>query len=1295
MKSQHYLLKLQKETNRDDLAAAWQQHKFYKTALVLGIDIGLEGIGIYLRKGREEVFAKTVDVNNVLPGANALENRRQMRHGRRNRANKRTRLSRLDALLMKHGLPLPWKDNKPAYENSDPFKLRHRAAREEGNGLNSKEALSIAIRSCVALRGYDYGRFSEEGEHPWGTSPKLNKALEWLKTASIDETIERRLREYAVERTLAAPKDKAESMWAEFEEEIGKRLEASQQHTIESVLREHFKGDKHDNLRARARGFAFPRQKVWEHLERIVRRHAALIGDAEAFLDALGLDPDDKKRFPDVRSAAAAREKAIFSYNRKSILEMEAHWAKKRKDCPYASRLELGEQKTSKRGHRALRQWAALEFGITRRVEITFTDAERIKQLKTAGQKVNKTKCHKEFLHTLTPGAVKALVDLIGAQYAGDPEMPLLDKERRSAARAAAREIVEEDIRQHCGVSPDLQPKAAPMPKDSWNESFFDQLSDIAAPNDLAGTGSLFAGTAERLFDTATGGGADFSAAGFNQRLTELGFYDWRRESVLDWGVYPQVEFLLGRRVKHGKRKGEVSSSCRGFLRQLFESFQQDGHPLKGITLPDYVTVEVVGDAPRTTKEKKDILAEQKKNRDARKEAWEKSTAKDSGVASRHRRLALHRQQNKRCPYTGDALPDDALDPRLEIEHIFPAEMGGLSVDDNLVLTFRETNKKKGKKTPMQWLGEERVKELAKANADMRWSALKREVFIWGTRREDDPAGKWPKHYDDDGSLLIPNFGNMTRTAQLARQLKAAVEDWLGIAKEPEEIARRIATPSGWLASQALKSWMPDYRKDRGDLTHHLIDAAVLAHIPPREGMNSVHCGGIFFTEREVEDNAQKPGEKTDRLVTRALPGLLDAGCLSKWLPERREYAECPVMLRKSRSNKGSLGDSTFWRHADSGKADLAQREGDPFNPADFDGDAKKLQAALIKMGINERKHRQWCARNMRKGLPPPPFKDVLPTIGDIEKYLEASTAMVQAERGKTPPVLRLRDGKDGKPWTPITKLWKWNSKGPLGKGLGWSGRRNEKGVFTELRSLAEKYDRLEIWLGYDWDAARRARKAKAADWEAKGWTYYRRLIPNATALRHLKQLGLRFDRDARNPAPAFMQEKPDEPGTHQTLRQMLLGDKLPAFARKVGQFQKDDVLLIGLNREGAIAGKDEEVFWSAHFKVTSIGGSFALEMKPLLFADKSVTPLKDMERKHLVQKAKDSDVHAALLSLPTASQLALQMMAANSKIRIPPEPPAKEKEKANDPPSDPPRRSGGRDTATGQGALFRQEDRD
>jgi hypothetical protein len=72
-----------------------------------------------------------------------------------------------------------------------------------------------------------------------------------------------------------------------------------------------------------------------------------------------------------------------------------------------------------------------------------------------------------------------------------------------------------------------------------------------------------------------------------------------------------------------------------------------------------------------------------------------------------------------------------------------------------------------------------------------------------------------------------------------------------------------------------------------------------------------------------------------------------------------------------------------------------------------------------------------------------------------------------------------------------------------------------------------------------------------------------------------LKQLGFVFDRNKRDQSSCI---HADQAGCTEDAcfiaRELLLGDELPPFARKVGQFRKGDVLLLGLNQDGGIAGR-------------------------------------------------------------------------------------------------------------------------
>jgi 5-methylcytosine-specific restriction endonuclease McrA len=668
----------------------------------------------------------------------------------------------------------------------------------------------------------------------------------------------------------------------------------------------------------------------------------------------------------------------------------------------------------------------------------------------------------------------------------------------------------------------------------------------------------------------------------------------------------PQVELLLGRRSK----KGVLSISHQGYLRRLFARLIAEGKLPPEQTAPDYCIIETLRDAPRTEAERKQIEEAQKERRDMREKQFaEQQIPADAGVASRRRRLQLHAQQGGVCPYTGDPL-GDALSPELEIDHLFPQALGGLTMEDNLVLTHRSTNGEKQRRTPMQWKGRDWMHaEGRRLTQPMRWSARKRQIFAWGMEPEQEG---------------IPDFGNTTRTAQLARQLYAEMAEWMGISaisddKERErERARRIGTPSGWLSAQARRAWLTggaarvaaDYAKDRGNLVHHLIDAAVLSYVPPGLGLNHARCGGIFYNQAETVG-------QTMRWRTTALPLLqLEGHPLLAWLRDDRQYAACPVEIIRGAGRTKTLGDSSFWRQPDPTKPALAQR-----TPLDLDrlkkvGDAQALESVLLKMGIPQKK---------------------LPSQKQIKDWMVSATAATREEGKTSPPLLRLKDG------TPVKSIWKWDEKGQLGGYIGWSARQDADGSLKDFRRLTTTNDRLEVWLGYDVEEAKAARRKGKADWEQAGWTYFSRLMPDATAVRHLQQMG--FDLDSA--APVWLQDSPEE---KKTLRECLYGDKLPPFSKKMGAFRRGDVHRIFRDRSGECC-LPEQAYWSDHMKVTAIKKQ--LVFKSALFTDKDSTRLVNPEFNPLEYKPSSPQVLAAVLGKPSAATQA-QAMINQGKLRIP-----------------------------------------
>jgi hypothetical protein len=80
----------------------WTDHEFYAKALVLGIDVGIEGIGVWLRKGRTQLFAHTFLVS--LPQAAPLAKRRAKRAWRHARDSRQHREKLLQEWIVRHGI---------------------------------------------------------------------------------------------------------------------------------------------------------------------------------------------------------------------------------------------------------------------------------------------------------------------------------------------------------------------------------------------------------------------------------------------------------------------------------------------------------------------------------------------------------------------------------------------------------------------------------------------------------------------------------------------------------------------------------------------------------------------------------------------------------------------------------------------------------------------------------------------------------------------------------------------------------------------------------------------------------------------------------------------------------------------------------------------------------------------------------------------------------------------------------------------------------------------------------------
>ena len=344
-------------------AVEWASHEFYQSAVVLGLDIGIEGIGVWLRKGPKPIFYRTFKV--TLPDAAPLEDRRTRRTGRRTRQSRKHRDYLLRQWCQKWGLinekdlqrlfAAPKKGEKP--ETHKPFDLRLRAI-TEGKKLGGPQALVICLRHIVRHRGYDY-HLTNDGSYPWGDELTPSKVETWAKRSVCSPSFKQEiLQMFLTQGWLEKGKrndNLSDEKRAELEEENRKRVEDALDAAvakylddpIRNAIVENLREQRHTNLRTAIRG------EENEHPRELVKRHMKEICDKPEHADFFGGEEKMKAALAELIGADFGKEgkenrdfdeNCIIDYHRKNEEERRKHAQRKTGKCSFAKRLFTGKQ---------------------------------------------------------------------------------------------------------------------------------------------------------------------------------------------------------------------------------------------------------------------------------------------------------------------------------------------------------------------------------------------------------------------------------------------------------------------------------------------------------------------------------------------------------------------------------------------------------------------------------------------------------------------------------------------------------------------------------------------------------------------------------------------------------------------------------------------------------------------------------------------------------------------------------------------------------------------------------------
>lgn len=237
---------------------------------------------------------------------------------------------------------------------------------------------------------------------------------------------------------------------------------------------------------------------------------------------------------------------------------------------------------------------------------------------------------------------------------------------------------------------------------------------------------------------------------------------------------------------------------------------------------PAAVHIELARDLSRPYDERQKIAREQRKFQTA-KELAIQEFGRELGLKPRRdglQRFQLYREQSGQCAYSGKALDLQRLmeDGYVEVDHILPFSR---SLDDskaNRVLVLTEENRRKGNRTPYEYLNgaadsPEWRTFVARVKSNKMIRAAKRDRLL-------------RIHFGKEEASEFKDR-NLNDTRFICRAFKTMVERHLAF--HPASAGHeRCVVVSGQLTSLLRARWGLIKVRENGDL-HHALDAAVVA----------------------------------------------------------------------------------------------------------------------------------------------------------------------------------------------------------------------------------------------------------------------------------------------------------------------------------------------------------------------------------------------------------------------------------------------------------------------------------
>lgn len=264
---------------------------------------------------------------------------------------------------------------------------------------------------------------------------------------------------------------------------------------------------------------------------------------------------------------------------------------------------------------------------------------------------------------------------------------------------------------------------------------------------------------------------------------------------------------------------------------------------MKELGKPEKIIIELSRELKGNKERRYEIIKEQGYNQKEREEAaklireymnWTDDVDISAVDIAKYR---LWHEQKGRSPYSGKTISmTQLLSRETDIDHILPRSMSLDNSMNNKVVCFAGENQEKGQRTPIDWLGGDSI----------RWERVERAIDHWNPKRDTDDdeisdikpnENKWKRfsvHGDEIADRYTPER-LLRETSYIGREVRSYLKRLYSSA----EAEQKVKTSKGGITAELRRFWglnriiSMDDTKNRDDLRHHAIDAAVIAVTEP------------------------------------------------------------------------------------------------------------------------------------------------------------------------------------------------------------------------------------------------------------------------------------------------------------------------------------------------------------------------------------------------------------------------------------------------------------------------------